>query len=142
MQKTCVWYTRQYLFFTFLTFFFSGCGPFFKSLLNFLKYNTVYFLCFGFFARKACGILVPWPGIEPESPALQGRLLTPGSPGKSLYLLLNFISSLSYLCLQIPSFKVTQLVVLFWNCQVGFDFPWHAIFPYFQELPTSLRRIL
>ena len=30
----------------------------------------------------ACGILVPQPRIEPESPALQGRFLTPGPPGK------------------------------------------------------------
>ena len=29
----------------------------------------------------ACGILVPWPGITPTSPALQGGFLTPGPPG-------------------------------------------------------------
>ena len=33
---------------------------------------------------KACGILVPQPGIEPVSPALPGRFLTTGPPGKSL----------------------------------------------------------
>ena len=31
----------------------------------------------------ACGILVPQPGIEPASPALQSRFLTTGPPGKS-----------------------------------------------------------
>ena len=31
----------------------------------------------------ACGILVPLPGIEPTSPALQGRFLITGPPGKS-----------------------------------------------------------
>ena len=31
----------------------------------------------------ACGILVPQPGIEPTSPALEGRFLTTGPPGKS-----------------------------------------------------------
>ena len=31
-----------------------------------------------------CGVLVPWPGVEPTSPALQGRFLTTGPPGKSL----------------------------------------------------------
>ena len=31
----------------------------------------------------ACRILIPWPGIEPEFPALQGGLLTTGVPGKS-----------------------------------------------------------
>ena len=32
----------------------------------------------------ACGILVPQPGIEPTSPALEGRFFTIGPPGKSL----------------------------------------------------------
>ena len=31
-----------------------------------------------------CGISVPGPGIEPASPALEGRFLTTGPPGKSL----------------------------------------------------------
>ena len=31
----------------------------------------------------ACGILIPQPGIEPMSPALQGRFLTTGLLGKS-----------------------------------------------------------
>ena len=31
-----------------------------------------------------CGILVPRPGIEPMSPALEGRFFTTGPPGKSL----------------------------------------------------------
>ena len=31
----------------------------------------------------ACGILVPRPGIEPTSPALEGGFLTTGPPGKS-----------------------------------------------------------
>ena len=32
----------------------------------------------------AYGVLVPWPGINAESPALEGRFLTTGPPGKSL----------------------------------------------------------
>ena len=31
---------------------------------------------------KACGILVPQPGIEPMSLAFEGRFLTTGPPGK------------------------------------------------------------
>ena len=34
----------------------------------------------------ACGILVTQPGTEPASAALQGRFLTTGPPGKSLFL--------------------------------------------------------
>ena len=37
---------------------------------------------FWFFGLKGCGILAPQPGIEPESPALEGGFLTTGSPGK------------------------------------------------------------
>ena len=32
---------------------------------------------------KACGILVPRPGIQPKFPALKGGFLTTGPPGKS-----------------------------------------------------------
>ena len=35
----------------------------------------------------ACGILVPWPGIEPASTALQDGFLTTGPPGKPLELI-------------------------------------------------------
>ena len=41
-------------------------------------------VCFGFLHRKANGILVPLPGIEPTPPALEGELLTTGLPEKSL----------------------------------------------------------
>ena len=37
----------------------------------------------GLSCPAACGILVPCPGIEPPSPALEGRFLTSGPPGKS-----------------------------------------------------------
>ena len=37
----------------------------------------------GLSSSMACGILAPRPGIEPESPVLQGRFLTTGQPGKS-----------------------------------------------------------
>lgn len=36
------------------------------------------------------GTLVPQPGLEPKSPALEGGLLTPGPRGKSLLLHLCF----------------------------------------------------
>lgn len=35
---------------------------------------------------SACGILLPPPGIEPTSPAWEGRVLLTGPPGKSLSL--------------------------------------------------------
>ena len=38
----------------------------------------------GFSCPMVCGILVLWPGSQLVSPALEGRFLTPGSPGKSL----------------------------------------------------------
>ena len=38
---------------------------------------------FCFFGREACGILAPWPGIEPAPPILEGEILTTGPPGKS-----------------------------------------------------------
>ena len=38
----------------------------------------------GLSCSMTCGILVPQLGFKPTSPALQGRFLTTGPPGKSL----------------------------------------------------------
>ena len=46
---------------------------------------------FWFFDHKACGILAPWPGIEPALPALEGEVLTTGPPGKYQELILEHI---------------------------------------------------
>ena len=51
------------------------------------KYYFIYLamlgLSFGTWAFPiACGILVPQPGIEPTSPALEGGFLTTGPPEK------------------------------------------------------------
>ena len=46
-----------------------------------------------------CGILVPQPGIEPASRALEGRFLTTGPPGKSLTLFLDVM----ILCTENPN---------------------------------------
>ena len=47
----------------------------------------------------ACGILVPRPGIEPASPALQDGFLTTGPPEKSLciFLYMSFWCTLVYI---------------------------------------------
>ena len=50
----------------------------------------------GFSCSMAYGILVPQPGIEPTSPALQSEFLTTGPPGKSLFIFLLLI--LTVLC--------------------------------------------
>ena len=71
------------------TFFFSCflCGPFLNCLLNLLQYCFCLLCFFGFLATRpvgSCGILTSWPGIEPTPPALEGKVLTTGPPGKSL----------------------------------------------------------
>ena len=52
-----------------------------KSLL--ICYNIASVSCFWFFVLKVCGILAPPPGIKPTPPALEGKVLTTGLPGKS-----------------------------------------------------------
>ena len=48
--------------------------------------NIAPVLSFGFFGQEACGILVPWPGIEPTPPAEEGKVLTTGPPEKSQFI--------------------------------------------------------
>ena len=56
-----------------------GSGRSLESLLNFSQYCFCF--TFYFFGHKAHGILAPQPGIEPMSPALEGKFLTTGPLG-------------------------------------------------------------
>ena len=60
----------------------------------------------------ACGILVPQPGIEPESPALEGGFLTTRPPGKSIVKVFNDLFANRACLLLYPRF-------LAWRCLVG-----------------------
>ena len=55
---------------------------------------------FWFFGREACGTLAPQAGIKPTPPALEGKVLTTGSPGKSpqvlSYTIKTFILQLKF----------------------------------------------
>ena len=83
----------QWMAFFFLRFFW--CGPFLKSLLILLQSCFCFMFCF--FGHEACGILAPWPVIEPAPPALEGEVLTTGPPGKTpsewLFLVLSHFFS-------------------------------------------------
>ena len=73
-----------YWFIAFLKIFFD-VGHFLKSLWNFCPYCLCFMLCF--FGQEVYRILAPLPGIKPILPALEGDVLTPGLPGKSLLLI-------------------------------------------------------
>ena len=47
------------------------------------------FFMFWFFGHEACGFLAPRPGIKPATPALEGKVLTTGLPGRSLTMILT-----------------------------------------------------
>ena len=52
-----------------------------KTLLNFLQYCLCFM--FRFFGRETCRILAPQLGMKPIPPALEGKVLATGLPGKS-----------------------------------------------------------
>ena len=60
-----------------------------KSLWNLLQYCFCFM--FWFSGHEACGVLAPWPGIEPLPPALEGEVLTTEPPEKSLELSIEWI---------------------------------------------------
>ena len=56
---------------------------FFKNLKKvFTEFVTILLLFFG--CKTGGVLLVPWPGIKPTPPVLEGDVLTTGPPGKSL----------------------------------------------------------
>ena len=56
----------------------------FKVFSEFVTKMLVLGFGFFFFGQEACGHVAPRPGIELVLPALEGRVLTTGPPGKSL----------------------------------------------------------
>ena len=62
------------------------------------------------FGHEPRGVLIPWSGMEPGTPKLEGDVLTTGPPGKSLYFLLwnCYINDILYI-----SSKVTPKEVRF-----------------------------
>ena len=64
----------------------------FKVFIEFVTTLLLFYIV-AFFGCKACGVLAPKPGIESAHtppPALEGKVLTTGAPGKSfLFVLFN-----------------------------------------------------
>ena len=56
--------------------------PFFNAFFEFVTILLLLFI-FCFFGFKACGIIAPPPGMEPETSVLEGEVLTTGLPGGS-----------------------------------------------------------
>ena len=61
-------------------FFTASCGIFLCGVQT--RHLGSVVAVHGLSYSAACGILVPQPGIEPMSPALQGRFSSTGPPGK------------------------------------------------------------
>ena len=53
----------------------------------------LFFFMFLFSGQEVCGILTPWPGIEPALPALENEVSATGSPWKSPEVILASSSS-------------------------------------------------
>ena len=64
----------------------------FKGFIEFVTILLLFYVLV--FQPQACGMLAPWPGIEPRRPALEGKALTTGPPGKSPDLI-SFLKDLS-----------------------------------------------
>ena len=65
----------------------------------------------GLNCSQACGVLVPWSGTEPMSPALQGRFLTTDHQEIPCYIhfnLFNFLVPFHFIC----SCAITKLFAI------------------------------
>ena len=61
-----------------------GCGLLSCCNLWVLGHEGPVVVAHGLRVPMACGTFVPQSGMEPMSPALEGRFLTTGAPGRSL----------------------------------------------------------
>ena len=73
---------------------------------------------FWFSGHEACGILALWRGIEPTPAALESEVLTTGSPGRSLILVLPLVPlpcmvKTSWICTRRGALLLNTLHILF-----------------------------
>ena len=76
------------------------------------------FVCF-WLHHTACGILVPWPGIELGSTAVKTQVLTSGPPGISPYIFRehdSFPSPLSLHHTHTHTLSDNGFWIIWWNC--------------------------
>ena len=59
----------------------------FKVFIEFVPIFLLFYVLV--FWPEVCGILALQPGVDPSPPALESKILTNGSPGKSLPTSLN-----------------------------------------------------
>ena len=67
----------------------------FKVFIEFVSIWLLFYVLFCF-SYKACGMLSPWPGTEPASPAMEGEVLNSGPPGQSLSVIFRSIETRYY----------------------------------------------
>ena len=93
----------------------AACGLLSSGVwaLKHMHWGSVVVAC-GLSCPAACGILVPRPGIEPASPALEGGFLTTGPPGKSPELLFFLFPNLWYQ-MNIPRLVIICLLMGIWD---------------------------
>ena len=72
-----------------------------KIFIEFVTMLLPFYGFFSYFGCEACGILAPQQGIEPTSPASEGKVSTSGLPVKSQdgkFYVLSHFSSVIHLC--------------------------------------------
>ena len=66
-----------------LYFWAGGMWTIFKGFVEFTTILLLLFMFCFFWGHKACGILTPQPGVDLQSPTLEGDVSTSGPLGKS-----------------------------------------------------------
>lgn len=80
----------------------------------------------GLSSPVARGILVPQPGIEPASSVLESRVLNPGPPGKSLFVLSLCVCGVGEQGLRMQGFERSYIKILTFYGEIS-----NALFAFF-----------
>ena len=68
----------------------------YKVFIEFVTILLLFYILGFSFGCEACGILVPVLGVEPILPELEGKVLTTGPPGKSLLILFESVTWITF----------------------------------------------
>ena len=119
---------------------------FHKCIMTYINHYRYLFwifiyLALGLSCPTACGILVPWLGISPMSPTLQGGLFPTGPPWESwvpFISLLCLIALANYVCLNNFFFlDVISNTSSLWKVNVNYNALFQKYFLYFHLVSVN-----
>ena len=141
-KKLQHWFLKNYYYRFWMCWLFVVAHRLLHCRVRALEWEHLVVVALRLSCSMACGILVPWPGSKPMSPALQVGFSTTGRPGKFLQQWFKTKQVCSFIILEVRSLKTVSAGLLPFGDQrrihyfAFFSSKWPPVIPQFTILSS------